>query len=120
MNIESREKLIEIIKQARGSMSQRAFGKLLGVSATAVQLWEKGVNVPDTEYLAKIAPRAGYTLEELLSCLAGKPIQEASDLSVILRQINHMPLSQVAEIVQAGVNRLATAAQTPGDEAKAS
>jgi transcriptional regulator with XRE-family HTH domain len=121
VNIESREKLIEIIKQARGSMSQRAFGKLLGVSATAVQLWEKGVNIPDTEYLAIIAQRAGYRLEELLTCLGGKPVQEVSDLSVILRQINHMPLPQVAEIVQAGVNRLATAAlKSLGDEAKAS
>lgn len=71
MNTQSRQKLIEIIKLARGSMSQRAFGKLLGVSATAVQMWEKGVKVPDTENLAQIAARAGYTLEELLCCLAG-------------------------------------------------
>ncbi|MDZ8077802.1 MAG: helix-turn-helix domain-containing protein [Nostoc sp. SerVER01] len=120
MNIESREKLIEIIKLARGSMSQRAFGKLLGVSATAVQLWEKGVNVPDTEYLAKIAARAGYTLQELLSCLDGKPIQETSDLSLILRQIQHMPLSQVAQIVQAAADRFAAVAEALEDEAKAS
>ncbi|WP_414563858.1 MULTISPECIES: helix-turn-helix domain-containing protein [unclassified Anabaena] len=120
MNIESREKLVEIIKLARGSMSQRAFGKLLGVSATAVQLWEKGVNVPDTEYLAKIAARAGYTLEELLTCLDGKPIQETSDLNLILRQIKYMPLSQVAQIVQAAAERLASVAETSGDEAKAS
>ncbi|MCG6135558.1 MAG: helix-turn-helix domain-containing protein [Nostoc sp. LLA-1] len=120
MNIESREKLVEIIKLARGSMSQRAFGKLMGVSATAVQLWEKGVNVPDTEYLAKIAARAGYTLEELLTCLDGKPIQETSDLNLILRQIKYMPLSQVAQIVQAAAERLAAVAETSGDEAKAS
>ena len=30
------DKLIKIIRQARGSVSQRAFGKLLGVSPTAV------------------------------------------------------------------------------------
>ncbi|AFZ25189.1 Helix-turn-helix protein [Cylindrospermum stagnale PCC 7417] len=120
MNIESREKLVEIIKLARGSMSQRGFGKLLGVSATAVQLWEKGVNVPDTEYLVKIAARAGYTLDELLSCLDGKPIQEASDLSLILRQIQHMPLSQVAKIAQAAAERFADVAESLGDGAKAS
>ncbi len=40
-------------------MSQRAFGKLLGVSATAVQLWEKGESIPDTQNLANIAARAG-------------------------------------------------------------
>ncbi len=44
----------QIIKLARGSMSQRAFGKLLGVSATAVQLWEKGKSIPDMENLAQI------------------------------------------------------------------
>ncbi|HAJ63796.1 MAG TPA: transcriptional regulator, partial [Cyanobacteria bacterium UBA8543] len=48
MNSEGKEKLIEIVKRARGEMSQRAFGKLLGVSATAVQLWEKGQTIPDT------------------------------------------------------------------------
>ncbi|MEA5583022.1 helix-turn-helix transcriptional regulator [Nodularia harveyana UHCC-0300] len=120
MKIQSREKLVEIIKLARGSMSQRSFGKLLGVSATAVQLWEKGVNVPDTEYLAKIAARAGYTFEELLTCLNGEPIQETSDLSVILRQIKYMPLSQVAEIIQAAANRLANVVETSEDEAQAS
>ena len=120
MNIESREKLIEIIKLARGSMSQRGFGKLLGVSATAVQLWEKGVNVPDTEYLVKIAARAGYTLEELLGCLNGNPIQEASDLSLILRQIKYMPLSQVAQIAQAALERFATLAESLETQEKAS
>ncbi len=89
MKIESKQKLIEIIKLARGSMSQRAFGKLLGVSATAVQMWEKGVKVPDTENLARIASKAGYTMEELIGCIDGKPIPETSDLSLILRQIQH-------------------------------
>jgi transcriptional regulator with XRE-family HTH domain len=120
VNIESREKLIEIIKLARGSMSQRAFGKLLGVSATAVQLWEKGVNVPDTEYLAQIAARAGYTLEELLCCLEGRAVPEISDLSVILRQIKYMPLSQVAQIAQAIAERFASVAEASQDEVKAS
>ncbi|MBV8886527.1 MAG: helix-turn-helix transcriptional regulator, partial [Chroococcidiopsidaceae cyanobacterium CP_BM_RX_35] len=101
MNIEGREKLIQIIKLARGSMSQRSFGKLLGVSATAVQLWEKGESIPDTENLAQIAKRAGYTLEELLSYLEGKPVTEPSDLAQILRQIKFMPLNQVATIAQA-------------------
>ena len=120
MNIEGREKLIEIIKLARGSMSQRAFGKLLGVSATAVQLWEKGETIPDTENLVQIAKRAGYTLEELLSCLGGKPVAESSDLAQILRQIKFMPLSQVAMVVQAAAERFALAAESSRDKAGAS
>ena len=120
MNIESRQKLIEIIKLARGSISQRAFGKLLGVSATAVQMWEKGIKVPDTENLAQIASRAGYTLEELVCCLEGKPIPETTDLSQILRQIKHMPLNQVALISQAVTERFAAAAEALGEQAQVS
>lgn len=120
MNIESREKLVEIIKLARGSMSQRAFGKLLGVSATAVQLWEKGVNVPDTENLAKIAARTGYNLEDILGYLEGKSVPEASELSLILRQIKYMPLGDVAMIAQAAVERFAAAAESSGDTVQAS
>ena len=61
MNIQNRQKLSEIIKTARGTMSQRAFGKLLGVSAIAVQLWERGDTVPDTENLAKLAASLSIT-----------------------------------------------------------
>lgn len=114
MNTEGREKLIEIVKKTRGSMSQRAFGRLMGVSATAVQAWERGDSVPETENLAKIAASAGYTLEELLSYLDGKPQQHPSDLNQILKQIKFMPLSQVAMIVQAAAERFATAAESSG------
>lgn len=93
-------------------MSQRAFGRLMGVSATAVQSWERGDSVPDTENLAKIAARAGYTVEELLSHLEGKPQLYPSDLNQILKQIKLMPLSQVAMIAQAAVERFAAAAES--------
>ena len=114
MNLEARKKLIEVVKMARGSMSQRAFGKLLGVSATAVQLWEKGDTVPDTENLAQIAARAGYTMEELLNYLDAKPLPEPSDVNQILKHIQCMPLSQVAMIGRAVVDRLAAAAESSG------
>ncbi|MEG4229446.1 helix-turn-helix transcriptional regulator [Microcoleus sp. N9_B2] len=84
MNIENREKLSEIIRKARGTMSQRAFGQLLGVSATAVQLWERGDTVPDTDNLAKLAARSGYTLEEFLRLLDGKPVSEAPEINDIV------------------------------------
>lgn len=104
---EGREKLIEIIKLARGSMSQRAFSKLLGVSTTAVQLWEKGETIPDTKNLTKIAARSGYKLDDLLAGLTGKQVPEPSDMAQILRQIKFMPLNQVAMIIQAAAERVA-------------
>ncbi|MFB2918512.1 MULTISPECIES: helix-turn-helix domain-containing protein [Aerosakkonema] len=109
-----------MIKKARGSMSQRAFGKLLGVSATAVQLWEKGDTLPDTENLAKIAARSGYTLSELLGFLEGKPVSEPSELNQILNKIKVMPLAHVAMISRAVADRFSEAAESSGDEAKAS
>jgi transcriptional regulator with XRE-family HTH domain len=118
VNLEARKKLIEVVKMARGAMSQRAFGKLLGVSATAVQLWEKGETVPDTENLAKIAARAGYTMEELLNYLDAKPLPEPSDVNQILKHIKSMPLNEVAIIAHAAVERIVAAAEASGDEAK--
>ncbi len=120
MNAERKEKLIEIVKRARGEMSQRAFGKLLGVSATAVQLWEKGHTIPDTENLAQIAARAGFTMEELLVYLDGKPLPEPIGLSVMLKQIQCMPISEVAVLGRAIFDRLAAAAKSSSDRAKAS
>jgi transcriptional regulator with XRE-family HTH domain len=120
VDLEARKKLIEVVKLARGSMSQRGFGKLLGVSATAVQLWEKGESIPDTQNMAQIAARAGYTMEELLNYLGVKPQAEFSDVNQIVKQIKVMPLSQVATIGKAVMDRLATAAETSPDEIKAS
>ena len=120
MDLEARKKLIEVVKLARGSMSQRGFGKLLGVSATAVQLWEKGESIPDTQNLANIAAKAGYTMEELLNYLGVKPVPQSSDVNQIVKYIKSMPLSEVAIIGRAVMDRLATAAETSADEAKAS
>lgn len=120
MDIQGKQKLVEVIKLARGEMSLRAFGKQLGVSATSVLAWEKGEKVPDTANLASIAAKAGYSFEELLCHLEGKPLPEASELSVILKHINNMPLSEVAIVAQAAVARFAASTQSVSDEAKAS
>lgn len=112
VNAEGKEKLIEVVKRARGSLSQRAFGKLLGVSATAVQLWEKGQTIPDTENLAQIAVRAGFSMEELLCYLEGKPLPEPSELSDMLKKIQCMPISDVTAIVRAGLERIAAVAES--------
>jgi transcriptional regulator with XRE-family HTH domain len=120
VNPEARKKLGEIAKKARNTMSQRAFATFLGVSYTTVQAWEKGESVPDIENLANIADRAGYTIEELLNYLGVKPQSETSDVNQIIKQIKVMPLSEVAVIAKATAERFADAAQTLGEEVKAS
>jgi transcriptional regulator with XRE-family HTH domain len=120
VNPEAKQKIGEIVKVARGSMSQRGFAKILGVSYTALGSWEKGEYVPDIETLAQIAERAGYTMEELLNYLGLKSQTETSDFNQIIKQIRVMPLSQVALIVQAGANRLASAMESAEEQIKAS
>lgn len=120
MKPEGKKKLSEIARAARGSMSQRAFAKFLGVSFTTVQAWERGDSMPDIQNLAKIAERADYSMEELFGDLGMKPASKPSELGVILRQINKMPLSEVAKVVEAGAARLAAAPELSGKQAKAS
>ncbi|MDB9339214.1 MULTISPECIES: helix-turn-helix domain-containing protein [Cyanophyceae] len=120
MDLEARKKLVEVVKMARGSMSQRGFGKLLGVSATAVQLWEKGDSIPDTENLANIAAKAGYTMEELLHYIGVKPMSQSTDANQMVKQIKSMPLNEVAIVGRAAMERLAAAAEASVDKAKAS
>ncbi len=120
MDLEARKKLGEVVKTARDSMSQRAFAKLLGVSYTTVQLWEKGESIPDVLNLANIADRAGYTIEELLNYLGIKPQSNSSDLNEIVKQIKVMPLSDVAVIGRVVMDRLASSIELSGSEIKAS
>ena len=78
---------------------------------TAVRLWERGQTFPETEQLSKLAARTGYSLEELISYLEGKPVSSSKDLSDIVEQIRYMPLSEVAEIGKAVAERFAQVAQ---------
>ncbi|WP_333397637.1 transcriptional regulator [Microcoleus sp. N9_A1] len=115
VDAEAKKKLSEVVKLARGSMSLSAFGRLLGVSAASVLYWEKGQVLPDTKNLTQIATRAGFTMEELMAHLEGKPMREPVDTNELLKKIQCMPLSDLAVIVRAGVERLAAAAVASGN-----
>ncbi|MEG4284262.1 helix-turn-helix transcriptional regulator [Microcoleus sp. A006_D1] len=115
VDAEARKKLVEVVKLARGSLSFSAFGRLLGVSGSAVQYWEKGQVLPDTKNLTQIAARAGFTMEELMAHLEGRPVQEPDNTNELLKKIQCMPISELAVIVRAGVERLAAAAEVSGN-----
>ncbi|MEG4520544.1 MULTISPECIES: transcriptional regulator [unclassified Microcoleus] len=109
VDAEAKNKLSEVVKLARGDLSFSAFGSLLGVCGAAVQYWEKGQVLPDTKNLTQIAARAGFTMEELMAHLEGKPMPEPVNTNNILKKIQCMPLSDLAVIVRAGMERLAAA-----------
>lgn len=108
VNQEAREKLSEVVKKARGNLSQRAYARQLGVSLRAVQGWENAESIPGPENMSRIADSAGYTLEELVRHLEGKPQPRVTDIDQMLMSIRHMPLTQVALIAHAAVDRLTT------------
>ena len=114
MNAEAKRKLIEIVKLARGDLSFSAFGRLLGVSGSAVQYWEKGQVLPDTKNLTQIAAKAGFTMEELMAHLEGKPMPEPVYTNELLKKIQCMPISELAVIGRAVMERLAAAAESSG------
>ena len=59
----------EVIKKYRknSGMTQEEMAKRLGVTAPAVNKWEKGNTLPDVALLAPIARLLGITTDELLS-----------------------------------------------------
>lgn len=109
MNLVAKEKLAAVVKQARGSRSYRAYGKLLGVSGTTVQGWENLEYVPERENLAKIAADAGYTLSELILYLDEKPLPSPSSRDRILQQMRRLSKTELVEVMEEGVKLLASA-----------
>ena len=80
----------------------------------------KGQTITDTENLAQIAARAGFTMEELLVYLDGKPLPEPVDLDDMLKKIQCMPIGDVALLGRAILERLAAAANSSNEQAKVS
>jgi transcriptional regulator with XRE-family HTH domain len=108
MNLEARERLASFVTRARGKRSRRAFARVLDVSNSAIQDWETLKSVPDTNNLKKIARSGGLTLEQLLEYLTNGTEPRNSNLESVLKLLEVMPLSQVAEVAQAACTRLAS------------
>jgi transcriptional regulator with XRE-family HTH domain len=113
MKTESKTKLSELVKKARGKETLTSFGKKLNVSYTAVLYWENGTSMPDRENLEKIAKISGYTLEELIEYLEGKK-SEPSQIDTIIRQIKDMPPKQLALVTSAVGERMFAIAESVG------
>jgi transcriptional regulator with XRE-family HTH domain len=110
MQTNAQKKLSSFLKSTRGKQSQRIYAKQIGVSATAVQDWERCIKAPDVENLKRIAASGGLTLQELWDYLNGKTA-EPDPVEEITKKIQTMPLAHVAKIAQATAARFAHAAE---------
>lgn len=112
MNITARERLAKIVKEIRGNRSQRAFARDLGVTGTAVRAWEETRSIPDIDNMKRIGLLAGFkSLDDFLSYLNGEALEQPKEIDKIINQLRQMPLEQVVQITNAGIERLKSAAQ---------
>jgi len=89
MNDLVRERLRDVLSEMQGSLPQRQFAKVLGVSHSSLASWLRGESFPSHDSLTKIASLAQISMDDLLSKLKGevevRRIHRAEDL---LPQIN--------------------------------
>lgn len=64
-----------LIKELRGKTSQREFAKLLGISYTTIQDWEKQIRLPNSKNLQRLSKLKGWTQAELLHHLFSSGVQ---------------------------------------------
>lgn len=115
MKLEEREKLAQLIKQKRGSMSKSAFARELGVSHTAVTGWENCISEPDPNNLIAIARALGMSLDNLHDYLRGGKLT-TSEFETLVGKIRsmRMTLTQIAVIDHAVSEKLLAIAESAG------
>lgn len=106
------EKLAQIVKNARGTDSVRAFAKKAGIShRTVTRLEDADLQEPEVTTLQKIAPLTGYTKEELIAILESKPhgqeVREYRTAEDVMPIVNQLPEQEAARVAQHIIARLA-------------
>lgn len=114
MKQESKKRLSELIKQIRGTSTQKEFAKRLGVTTGAIQAWENAEVTPGGSNLMRIAKESGTTLEELIAYLEGETTALNSteiEIDYLVRRIATMPPKQLALIGRVVSDRLVAIAE---------
>jgi transcriptional regulator with XRE-family HTH domain len=111
----ARARLSELLRELRGSSSQREFAKLLGTSYTAVQDWEKQIRFPKEHNLKRIAKLKGWTQEKLVRHLFLPDEQHETSavdpLEAILAQIPNLSSVQM-QVLHSHLNAQLVAIQS--------
>jgi transcriptional regulator with XRE-family HTH domain len=110
MSRDGLQKFGEIVRTARGDMSRAAFGKFFGVSYQAIARWESGEVIPDSSNLAKLAVKTGYTMIELQAIIDGRSLPKPDPVQKIIREVERLPIEDVAKVLKASADRLASMA----------
>lgn len=99
----------EILKQARGHRSFRAFGALFGLPHSTVRRLEQGETTnPDQETLDALAEKLPYTADELRAIIEDRqpePLREVASAEDIVRLAKDLPASEIKRAIQLIVDR---------------
>lgn len=114
MNTETKQKLSQLVKKARGDKSQRAFAISLGVSSTAVQHWENGTSMPEAKHLSQIANAAGYSLSQVMAYLDGAELPQLDITTEVVSYVNKMSFKQLTVVTRAVADRYSAIAESVG------
>lgn len=102
------ERLSQLLRQMRGSRSQRFFANQLGVSQTALRDWENCRIFPHDGNLALIAQVNGWSLEQLKYFLQTGACPDESAFGRLLEDLNRLQASQAIKAMKVLVRRLET------------
>ena len=96
----AKERLAKLVKELRGNATQREFARFLGTSYTAIQDWEKGIRLPSSKNLRRIAQLKKWTQAELFQYLfpSGVYAEQAEDVDPVQRIITHLQMLSPAQI----------------------
>ncbi|WP_371257398.1 helix-turn-helix domain-containing protein [Synechococcus sp. PCC 6312] len=88
----------------RGTMTQRELSQLLGVSQSAIQMWESQGSLPSLENLARIASYRKETTESLVAYLFARPLE--SQATTVMEQVSQMSMLELGELSRAISDRM--------------
>lgn len=96
-------RLAQFIKELRGDASQREFAKVLGISYTTIQDWEKQIRLPSPKNLQRLSQLKGWTQAELLNYLFAfdqANVQKADPVEHIVSNLHNLSPKQIEAINQ--------------------
>ncbi|MDF0554902.1 helix-turn-helix transcriptional regulator [Kamptonema sp. UHCC 0994] len=99
-----KQKLMRLIKEARGERSQREFAKLIGTSQATISDWEKGKYVPTLENAEILAQCLGIDLTEFVARAEGRT--RSTSFEELLQAIDYADWPQLAQIQRAIAHRM--------------
>lgn len=105
------DRLVDLVRELRGDLSQRQLAKKLGVSDSSVHFWEAGTAWPGTQNLKKLAKMKGWTLDELQAYLEGEVPRRSLSVQQLLAEVRSLPFSEAAQVAKVALETMAIKGQ---------